>query len=391
MAMIRENRHSKSKKELVQKSMEFCKIHGPLRAGAFFAKNSAISLPHKIVLEITQKCNLNCTMCPRNQGVFDLTEGDHLSVDNFRHVIEQYPKLKYVTLVGTGEPFMNPYIFEMLDMAKSQGIYIEITTNGTLLDEETVRMLPDNVKKIFASIDNPIPEKYEIIRQGAKFDDVVSNLKRLKELRPDIELIIQSVIMKDSINDLPKLVDLAAHIGADQISLIHAFTLDQESHDKTHIRREDVASAEKSLQEVERLADEYGIGIDSRHFTPGKKNCQDPWLAPYITIDGDVYACSFVYQNRDNTGDSKHLTYNQYYLDNCCKVPQHQYRMGNLFEQPVSEIWNDARYKLLRTTIRNSSKYEEISSDEYDQMRNDANLDDDFSYCKICLWRWGLC
>ena len=69
--------------------------------------------PHKIAVEITQDCNLNCPMCPRQ---FNKITGENMSVEKFRHILDQLPMLRYVHIIGQGEPFMHPNIFEILNL-----------------------------------------------------------------------------------------------------------------------------------------------------------------------------------------------------------------------------------------------------------------------------------
>ncbi|MDI6840946.1 MAG: radical SAM protein [bacterium] len=96
--------------------------------------NYALS-PRQLSIEITDDCNLNCYMCAHK--VFK-AEGGNLPLEKFKYILEQLPHLRRISIVGRGEPFMNPNLFNMLDLGKYRDINFNICTNGTLLNEKNI-------------------------------------------------------------------------------------------------------------------------------------------------------------------------------------------------------------------------------------------------------------
>lgn len=84
----------------------------------------------RIYIEITNTCNLTCQFCIQNQRV-----PRYMSIQEVTHVLDEIqPYTKYVYLHILGEPLSHPYIKEILQCCKERNIYVNLTTNGTLLE-----------------------------------------------------------------------------------------------------------------------------------------------------------------------------------------------------------------------------------------------------------------
>src|SRR5271165_3354279 len=64
----------------------------------------APQLPVCLYLEVTNRCNLLCTTCPRTYA--DLEPPADLPWDLFRAIVDQLPGLKRAVLHGIGEPML---------------------------------------------------------------------------------------------------------------------------------------------------------------------------------------------------------------------------------------------------------------------------------------------
>ena len=80
-------------------------------------------------LEITNRCNLSCSFCPKtNRAPRTLT------TDEFRALAEKLrPYTDYLYLHVMGEPLLHPELPELLEISDALGFRIVLTTNGTLL------------------------------------------------------------------------------------------------------------------------------------------------------------------------------------------------------------------------------------------------------------------
>lgn len=83
----------------------------------------------RVYIEITNRCNLSCTFCPKTQRVL----GD-MHLDQFTHVLDQAMQFtKYIYLHVKGEPLLHPELEAMLEECRKRQLLVTITTNGTLL------------------------------------------------------------------------------------------------------------------------------------------------------------------------------------------------------------------------------------------------------------------
>jgi len=90
----------------------------------------------KVYLEITNVCNLNCSFCPgtvRAPRVMSPSEFDVLSGK-----LQGWTQYLYFHLMG--EPLLHPQLGKLLEIASENEFYVNLTTNGTLLNkvEETL-------------------------------------------------------------------------------------------------------------------------------------------------------------------------------------------------------------------------------------------------------------
>ena len=154
------------------------------------AKNLIVEdFPLHLDIGITNVCNLKCTFCARTvleeKGKF--REARHMDMSLYKKIIDDATALGTysINLNLLNEPLTNPNLIEMIHYAKEKGIVdVHFHSHGGLLTEEKSReLLNSGLDKLLISIDSSHKEKYEELRILSNFDDVISNLKRFKEMR----------------------------------------------------------------------------------------------------------------------------------------------------------------------------------------------------------------
>ena len=84
---------------------------------------------NKVYLEITNRCNLNCSFCPGTRR-----QPHTMSPAEFRLLAGRLrPATRYLYLHLMGEPLLHPDLPELLRIAGELDFLVNITTNGTLL------------------------------------------------------------------------------------------------------------------------------------------------------------------------------------------------------------------------------------------------------------------
>ena len=106
----------------------------------------------KILIEVNQTCNLNCTYCfYRDYG----RTKQSITIDNIRELLKKCPIANEFYLTG-GECFTSPIIEEIIGMLSQRGKVI-VFTNGVMLnkyDKDKLINVVHNVDRFIISFDS---------------------------------------------------------------------------------------------------------------------------------------------------------------------------------------------------------------------------------------------
>ena len=94
----------------------------------------------KIYIETTNVCNLSCNFCPKTNREYSFMKKEDFEV--IINKIKGYTNYIYLHLMG--EPFLNKNLEEFLRIAKEADIKVNITSNGTLINNVKEVLLKDN-------------------------------------------------------------------------------------------------------------------------------------------------------------------------------------------------------------------------------------------------------
>jgi len=188
-----------------------------------------LSLPLKqINIPVTDRCNLKCTMCPR-QNTKDLIEAD-IPDDALQSLLVSGRELSGILLQGLGEPLLYKNIFNVIKQLKREmhgNSEVGLTTNATMLNEDTGRKLLDSgLDFLYFSVDAATKPTYETIRVGADFDAVVKNISRCVEYRSTFarnkpRLMMNFVITQQNLHEIAAFAGLARDLGIENVTFSH--------------------------------------------------------------------------------------------------------------------------------------------------------------------------
>lgn len=256
--------------------------------------------PYALMIEINNSCNLRCSMCwtknaQRKKGF--------MSMDLYRKIINQAAEygVKHVSLHTVGEPLLHKDLIEMIKFAKSKGLFVLVSTNGQLLDENISRKIIDSGLDILRlSIEGCSREMYEKIRVGGSFERIVGNVRRFRSMRdkagkksPIME--INTILIKEDFDYAAKFCRFwKPHVDQIKFSLAG-----NQAGYSPHI-----------------------IHSTLRKYFTRTYPCHLLWGTMAITWDGDVSACCIDFES--------------------------SLKMGSLKKNTIKEIWNNALYKRYR-------------------------------------------
>jgi hypothetical protein len=61
--------------------------------------------PKQLEVEVTTACNLRCTIC---EHTYWTEKPRHMTFEQFKHVVDQFPGLRWIGMTGIGSGFLNP-------------------------------------------------------------------------------------------------------------------------------------------------------------------------------------------------------------------------------------------------------------------------------------------
>ena len=301
--------------------------------------------PHTLpilVIMITDKCNLKCTMC----GACDYSPGDHnmLSLDDWKAVVDSAVRLRTQILSITGgEAMLRKDLFDLIRYARTKGIRVHLNSNATILRDKQAELLRDTgVETVSISIESHEADIHDLIRGKGMFQRTLEGVRRLRRIAPDVRIGLNCVINKHNIAGLHGMVPFAARENLDQVKFapIHS---NLQHKDKDISEYEDMIFQETDLEaldaELERIQQELkktDLVSTSKQFFDGITNlyrppasnfyCYAGWAITVIDAQGNVAACF----DKD--------------------------AVMNVRQTPLHEIWHSATFQKHRQQVVNCDK-----------------------------------
>lgn len=260
------------------------------------------SYPRRIVLELTNACNLNCIMCGRNESNFVYNFFDWKHVENLKHILEY--AIEEVTLFGWGEPTIHPKFQDILGFLSKYPVRKYFLTNGTTLHRIKDCVLNYKVDIMAVSLDGATAETNNKIRLKSDFDQIVSGLesiiqqKREKNVQhPYINFVI--TLMSSNLRELPDIVNLAYDIGIEEVKAVYLTAFSEKLKDEV------LWDKKKEIKEVfdETIKRGNKLGIKVKlPYIQGEdiagdkfhKDCFAGWRDFFIGADGYVRPCQSI-------------------------------------------------------------------------------------------------
>ncbi len=276
-----------------------------------------IPFPRSIHFVTSNVCNLKCLMCPYHSPRYEnLRQSDFFSKRRFvslglvNKIAEEMST--YGTSVSLGqleEPLLHPQIIDIVNSFASRGIYVHLTTNGTMVNKERAKALVDaGLKSIAFSIDAITPETYRRIR-GHNLNEVVENMRFILTLRKESKINISTRVciinQEGADQEISKFIEFWKGEGIDCVS-VYQLTLVEEN-------------AEVRVNKLN-----YPLAREIRY------PCGQLWEQCFVYPNGEVSICCTTMFSVPKFGILS---------------------MGNVSDQTLKEIWCGERYSQVRRSL----------------------------------------
>lgn len=261
-------------------------------------KDKLASYPRRLVLELTNACNLNCVMCGRNAADFKPTVFD---MEVFRSLEPIMDTIEEVTLMGWGEPTIHPDFIEMLKIIDQHSARKYFCSNGMNLKKVKDAIFDYHVDVFAVSLDGATDETNGRIRRGSKIAQITEDLKEIVRIKKERGLKYPWInfvfcAMKSNIRELPDLVRLAAEIGIEEVKVVYLTVFDKSLLHETLWGQDDLVH--EVFEEAIKIGDELGIVLKLPHYVgedvAGEqyhKDCFVAWRDFFLGSDGYVRPC----------------------------------------------------------------------------------------------------
>ena len=279
------------------------------------SKVETISVPPPkfLILEVTNRCNLNCIHCSvcANEG-----KRSELTTKEWTTVIADAASMGTQALgLSGGEPLLRKDIFEIAAQGTSRGLQVGLVTNGLLLNSERIAKIKHLGLSVQVSLDGSKPWIHDKIRDSPGcFKKLMSKLELLK--KEEVNLTIATVATKQNYYDLPELLNLSESLGASAFRVQPFFPVGRGSRYKNDLDLDSKDTKEISMflkeackhTKMQTSGFYFQFLLDQEEVSDAVAGqdaaCSGGYDFAGITPEGFVYPCSHVWQlGSDNVRD----------------------------------------------------------------------------------------
>jgi len=187
-------------------------------------KEQSKTNPVRILLDPTDKCNLNCKFCWRIGKALDYN--NEISDERLLKLVREAAELgaKECVISGGGDPLTRKVIFQLMKEIKKYNMWGQIITNGLLFKEEYIKeLVKTKWDHIQISLDGADSKTHNSLRTSdnafEKIKNVLSLFKKYKnEFKSDKPSIgFNTVICSINYKQAHKIIKIAHKYGAEQV------------------------------------------------------------------------------------------------------------------------------------------------------------------------------
>lgn len=299
-------------------------------------------------VEITTRCNACCLHCARSLSLSGGKEQADMAPEAFARLLDLLPHAYRVTLVGLGETLLHPQAVDFVKEVARRGRRPALVTNGSLLTPVlSEALLGAGLRSIAFSLDAISPKSQEL-RPGPPIEEILKNIRGFMELAAQdrsVSTAIFSAISPRNLDQIEPLADLAVELGVHVLMLSDLNFAENQPGSlaknltpelRQRVRKGIAYAFSKQLPVLTvRALEEFGLA--SRYtrglLAPASQlyersarhtHCASPWQTLAVDVHGNALLCD-------------------------CQPGA---PIGNLFTQPLHEIWNGPQLAQYRESMR---------------------------------------
>jgi MoaA/NifB/PqqE/SkfB family radical SAM enzyme len=300
-------------------------------------------------IEITTRCNLQCTMCIKT-ACNDWHRKD-MSISDFEKIVPYLHNVRSVVLEGWGESLLHSNVVDFIRLVKSAGPEVGFVTSGMGLTEDyACRIVAAGIDFMGFSLSGATSETHNAIRVNSDFNALIESIKIMKRLsmknplqKPRIHFVF--LMLKDNVHEIPMLLDLAHEIGVREVVLLNIIQVTSRAQDDQKVfTREEGSLYKDIMKEAEDRAKKFKISLYMPAISPQDVAVcsENPLDNLYISVDGEVSPCVYLYPPVSPP-------FTRIYCGT--EHPTSHVSFGNIFNKPFESIWNRKEYQEFRNAF----------------------------------------
>src|SRR6185295_15282180 len=181
---------------------------------------SASSRRPIVVWNLTRTCNLKCVHCYTDSDAKKYP--DEVTTEQAKGVLDDLADFKVpAVLFSGGEPLVRPDLFELAAHARSLGLHVVLSTNGTLIDRRTAdRLKALEFAYVGISLDSAIPAIHDEFRgMPGAFERTMKGFRHCVDAGQKVGLRL--TLTRHTAQNLDQLFDFIEKEGIDRACFYH--------------------------------------------------------------------------------------------------------------------------------------------------------------------------
>lgn len=251
-----------------------------------------------LTLEVTRRCQLNCSHCYANAGE---PRENELQLPVLMNLVDQLPSLGWHSKSGTvaiigGEPLLRKDVPDLVKYINNRGYFVQLSTNGLLLKSSDIDWLKSSDIQVSISLDGS-EHIHDKIRGKGAYKKVISIVEML--LKNKIKTRLSTCIHNLNIKELPHLLNTAINLGVDEFNFQEILLVGRAiNHNFSYAPRKIIYRTLFNLASENVLIEEL---LKKSHFTRVVNQIRQGWRVEYagiiinpslyIASNGNVYSC----------------------------------------------------------------------------------------------------
>lgn len=314
----------------------------------------------KLVIKPTLNCICNCPYCSVRQEFYKQQE-QHKRQLNIRKIKEVFNEAKNLgaerLLISGGEPLIYNDLLKIIKEGKKYNWFVFINSVGYGVDEKLAgNLIKAGLSAFNVSIDSPRPEIHNksrgvngLLEEALNTLNIFAKLRKSNSRYKNFYTNIQTIIMRETYQDLPCLIELAFDLEVSSVYLMYIYN---DKDNKFSLSRDQIIDFKENIvPAIISIFQKRKIGKDII------KNAQQVLVSLFDTTHNNLenYTISKYWNDLGyiksicNQPDKTAMVLANGNVLPCCTIENEYVEvMGNIFEQNLTDIWHGEKYKLFR-------------------------------------------